>query len=318
MRNGAHLANYGTEELGRLRTVMLHRPVDSIHLVNSGNYVFHLFDSPPDPDRYLAEHARYAALLRSLGVEVIELSEHVHANRALLQTLPNLAYMHDVCVVTGRGAILSRMMPGTRSGEDTVVKEALHALGVPVWWEFGPGDQFEGCLLLSPRTIFIAGTERHSRQSIAKFIPKALDGFGEVIYAEIPQERRYMHPDMVLNRISRELMLAYLPAFKRTYRVTKSGLDEIEFSTLMKSRGIEVISISDDEQRRWGCSFVPIEPDMIVHYDISLARETRRLLTNRGVEIIDFHPDALLAGGGSLRCLTLRLWREPDGVAQPR
>jgi len=36
---------------------------------------------------------------------------------------------------------------------------------------------------------------------------------------------------------------------------------------------------------------------------------TKNKLSCKGVEIIQFHPEALLAGGGSLRCLTLRIWR---------
>jgi arginine deiminase len=73
---------------------------------------------------------------------------------------------------------------------------------------------------------------------------------------------------------------------------------------------IELISITNREQLYWGCSFVPLEPNVIIHYDFSLNAKTQSMLYDRGVKIIKFHPDdALLAGGGSLRCLTLRLYR---------
>jgi len=55
---------------------------------------------------------------------------------------------------------------------------------------------------------------------------------------------------------------------------------------------------------------VPLEPGVILHYDTALSGRTRQRLSRRGVELILFHPDAMLAGGGSLRCLTLRLHRE--------
>lgn len=84
-----------------------------------------------------------------------------------------------------------------------VVKEALNNLGVPVLKEFnGEEGFFEGCLLLSKETIFVADTERHSYPFIREFISDILNDFNEVIYTRIPKARRYMHPDTVFNRIS--------------------------------------------------------------------------------------------------------------------
>jgi arginine deiminase len=301
---------YGIEKFGRLKKAILHNPINSIKLVNKSNYELYLFDGVPNVDRYLDEHSQYSRLLKSHGVEVFELSDYVHQNRELMNNLPNLTYLHDSSVVTSSGAILSKMANWGRVGEDIVVKEALTNLKVPIFYEFGTGDKFEGCLLLSPKTILIANTERHTAESIEKFIPYALKLFDEIIYVDIPKERRFMHPDMIYNRISENLSLAFLPAFLHTYLITKNKRSEIDFYTFLKGRNIEIINISDDEQIRWGCSFVPLEPNAIFNYDISLTPETERILRNFGVKLIQFHPDALLAGGGSLRCITLRLLRE--------
>jgi arginine deiminase len=46
-----------------------------------------------------------------------------------------------------------------------------------------------------------------------------------------------------------------------------------------------------------------------MNYDLSLTERTLARLSLLGVRTVPFHPDALLAGGGSLRCLTMRLWR---------
>jgi superfamily II DNA/RNA helicase len=48
----------------------------------------------------------------------------------------------------------------------------------------------------------------------------------------------------------------------------------------------------------------------IINYDISLSHATIKSLESMGVRFTHFHPEAILAGGGSLRCLTLRLLRE--------
>lgn len=300
---------YGIEKFGRLKTVLLHNPVQSIGKVTENNREFFLFDKVPDVDKYLEEHHQYCTLLKTHGVTVHHLSDHVHQNRDLLERLPNLAYLHDIAVVSSHGAIVSKMSSMGRCHEEVVVREALTDLGIPVLYEPDEGEEFEGCLLLSPRTVFVADTERHSKYSIERFIDFILRYFDEVIYVRIPQERRFMHPDMVLNRITDHLMVYFPPAFLETSFITKQKRMSIDIKTWMRERQIDIVPLSDQEQMRWGSSFVPLEPGLIINYDISLESRTLHLLEQEGVKFIHFHPDALLAGGGSLRCLTMRLWR---------
>jgi arginine deiminase len=278
-------------------------------MVTEDNREFFLFDEVPNIDKYLEEHRQYCTLLQKHGVIVYHLSEHVHRNRDLLERLPNLAYMHDIAVVSSHGAILSKMSSRGRSHEEIVVKEALTDLGIPALYEPCEGESFEGCLLLSQKTVFVADTERHSRRSIEKFTNFILRYFDEVIYAQIPQDRRFMHPDMVLNRITDNLMVYYPPAFLQTFYITCEKTSEIDLKSWMRGQGIELVPLSDGEQRRWASSFVPLRPGVVICYDISYDARTLGLLEQEGVQFIFFHPDALLAGGGSLRCLTLRLYR---------
>ena len=301
---------YGIESFGRLKTVMLNRPDASIKKVTEDNREFFLFDKVPDVDKYLEEHHQYAMLLEECGVTVHQLSDHVQNNRDLLERLPNLAYLHDVAVITSHGAIISKMSSRGRCHEEVVVREALTDLGIPVLYEPNEGEDFEGCLLLSPRTVFVADTQRHGRQAIKQFIDFILGFFEEVLYAHIPQERRFMHPDMVLNRITDRLMVYYPPAFLQTYHITQEKSESVDIKEWMKERKIDIIPITDREQRQWGCSFVPLEQGVVINYDLSLDPGTLRVLEGEGVRFIHFHPDALLAGGGSLRCLTMRIWRE--------
>lgn len=308
---------YGCEEFGRLTRVLLHRPGEALKIINSQNHEQWLFDRVPDIEKFAEEHDRYRELLTSLGVETLLLADHVNGSRPLMDRMPNLMYLHDVAVISSRGAILSRMAWDARRDEQIVVREALTNLGIPIFMEFDdPSDAFEGCLLLSPRTVLVAETERHSRSSILKFTRKALDFFDEVIYVDIPKARRYMHPDTIYNRVSHHLAIAYLPAFKSTYSVTRAGIEKIDFSEHMASKGIEIINVSDSEQQRLACTFVPLEPGVMLHYDTALDLETQRLLSRKGVELVLFHPDAMTAGGGSLRCITLRLHRQSDDNQQ--
>lgn len=301
---------YGSDEFGRLESVLLHTPGEELELINDSNYQYWLFDEVPDVAKFIEEHERYRDLLVSQGVKVYDLSDYVESNRELLTKMPNLTYLHDIAVISQKGAILSCMAWSGRKQEQVVVKEALNNLGIPILIEFDENeDAFEGCLLLSKDAIFVAETERHKYSSIRKFIRAALENFEEVIYAVVPKRRRFMHPDTIFNRIKHDLALAYLPAFKETYLFCNGSARRIDFAEYMKQKGIEIVNVSGSEQRRLACSFVPLESGVIIHYDTALDKDTQKLIAKKGVELVLFHPEALLAGGGSLRCLTLRLRR---------
>jgi arginine deiminase len=301
---------YGTEGFGKLKTVILHRPDAALKQITKNNYGHFLWDQVPDIDRYLEEHRRYQQLLEENGVQVYQLSDLVERHTALLERLPNLAYMNDIAVVTTKGSVLSKMSSMGRCHEELVVREALEMLGVPVLYEPKEGDAFEGFLYIDKDTVFVANTERHNSQSIERFIDFITDHYSRVIYAIIPKARRFMHPDMILGRVTEHMLVYYPPAFLNTFLVTKKGIDQIDLKSWFKSRGTELVPVSDNEQQKWGTSFVTLEPGVIVNYDISLQTPTLRTLEKEGVRFIHFHPEALLAGGGSLRCLTLRLLRE--------
>jgi arginine deiminase len=304
---------YGCEELGRLKSVMMHTPGEELSLLNESNYKYWLYDKVPEISGYIKEHRSYQELLESSGVRIYELEDYVDENIDLITKMPNLTFLHDTAAISRKGAILSRMRPPAREKEEIVVKEALNNLGIPILSEFNGGQGFfEGCLLLSKETVFVADTERHTYPFIKEFISNVLKDFSEVIYVRVPKARRYMHPDTVFNRIREDLSLAYLPAFKESCLFTEDSIEKIDFKAFMHEKRMEIISVSDSEQRRLACSFVPLESGTIFHYDTALDHKTRKNLENEGIEIISFHPDALLAGGGSLRCHTLRLCRRKN------
>ena len=307
---------FGCDHLGRLIRVMVHRPGDELKIINAANCRDWLFDAVPDLPRFREEHQQYCELLSSCGVEVLELADFVDDAARKLARLPNITYLHDTAVITGRGAILSSMAWAGRRNEHWVVREALGNLRIPILWEFDdPEDAFEGCLLPWPRAVLVAETGRHSPASIRKFLARAVLDFDEVIHLDVPKARRYMHPDTIYNRITEHLALVHLPAVRAACRYTRDGVEPIDFAAFMQARGVELVGVSDSEQRRLACSFVPLEPGVILHYDTALDPATRRRLSRRGVEFLFFHPNALRAGGGSLRCLTLRLHR--TGAGEP-
>jgi arginine deiminase len=310
--NTSRLLSYGCDRLGRLTDVLVHTPGKELELLTESNFEALLFDSVPDIPGFIEEHERYCDMLRLLGVTVHQVRDFVPDG--LIGQLPNLTYLHDVAVISSRGAILSKMTFPGRLGEEVVVREALDSMGIPIWIDFDdPGDGFEGCLLLDESSLLVAETERHRNGSVLRLVECALEDVDEVLYIDVPDARRYMHPDTVFNRVRSDLALAYPPAFEKVFLFTKDGVRETTVEAYTRARGVELLPVSDEEQQRLACSFVPIDDGVMVHYDTALSPRTVRKLERRGVEIHTLHPDALVAGGGSLRCITLRLHREGNG-----
>jgi len=314
MADADNRLSYGCDRLGRLTDALVHTPGRELELITEDNYEEWLFDSVPDIGGFIEEHEQYCDLLRLLGVSVHQVRDFT--SDRLMEKLPNLTYLHDVAVISGRGAILSKMTFPSRQREEVVVRKALDALGIPIWIDFDdPGDGFEGCLLLGESSMLVAETERHRNGSVMRFIELALEGVDEVLYVDVPDARRFMHPDTVFNRVSSDLALVYPPAFEKVYLFTRGCVTETTIEEFTGGKGVELLPVSDAEQARLACSFVPIDDGAIVHYDTALAPATVKKLERRGVDIYTFHPEALVAGGGSLRCITLRLHREGNEPA---
>lgn len=310
---------YGCENLGRLTRVLLHEPGPELNLITSDNCRHWLFDCPPSRQGYVDEHRRYADLLRRHGVRVRYLTDCLTpATRQRTACMPNLTFLHDIAVITTRGAILSRMAFPGRRHEQIVLREALGHLRIPILTQFeDPADCFEGCLLLSRDTVLVAETERHSPAAVQKFIRSILSAFPQVVHVRTPRARRYMHPDTIFNRIDDDLALVYPPAFLDTLLVTRTETRVIDFADWMRRRGVTLVNVSDDEQRNLACTFVPLDRRVMLHYDSALAPSTQQTLARRGVELITFPAHFLKAGGGSLRCHTLRLHRAGNTPVLP-
>lgn len=77
----------------------------------------------PEPNRLLAEHDAFSALLESAGAEVFVAEP--------LDTNPDAVYAFDPGFVTERGAILLRPGKEGRRGEPGAAAQALELAGVP-------------------------------------------------------------------------------------------------------------------------------------------------------------------------------------------
>lgn len=152
-------------EVGRLRSVLLHRPGDELRAVEPGNAARMLFAGPVDVEAARAEHDAFASTLRARGVEVLyvedllaQIAADAPARRALaelalpgaaasvrrrlallgpqqaaralvdgVEPLPNLLFVRDPSAWIGPGVAIGTMAADVRAREASLI-DALYRL----------------------------------------------------------------------------------------------------------------------------------------------------------------------------------------------
>ena len=114
---------------------------------------------PIDLDRAVAQHAAYAVLLRSLGLEVIELPAD--------PALPDCCFVEDVAVVLDEVALLTMPGASSRRGEIAAVEEAL-ARFRPLERTPLPATLEGGDVLRVGRRLFVGRSPRTNEAGIAR------------------------------------------------------------------------------------------------------------------------------------------------------
>jgi dimethylargininase len=119
----------------------------------------HLEREPIDLDRAFAQHAAYVALLRSLGLEVVELPAD--------PDLPDCCFVEDVAVVLDEVALLCMPGAASRRGEIPAVAEAL-ARFRPLETTDLPATLEGGDVLRVGRTLYVGRSARTNQAGIAR------------------------------------------------------------------------------------------------------------------------------------------------------
>ena len=114
---------------------------------------------PIDLARAVAQHAEYAALLRSLGLEVVELPAD--------PAFPDCCFVEDVAVVLDELALLTRPGAASRRGEVAAIEAAL-ARYRPIETTPSPATLEGGDVLRVGHTVFVGLSARTNEAGIAR------------------------------------------------------------------------------------------------------------------------------------------------------
>jgi arginine deiminase len=270
-------------EVGRLRSVLVHRPGDELLAVARDPRAA-LFDEAVDPEAAAAEHDVFTAILRAHGAEVLLVEDLLAealadpsgapaavgapalvdrspraAARALiagdaelgLQPLPNLMYMRDQSVWLDRGVAVGRMATPARARESRLLRALYGAdpmfATAPRWSDASGRPALEGgdVLALGSGRVVLAVTERTTRTGAERLVRALLAGEAadEVLVLRLPPVAGF-HLDLAMTLVDTATLAIWAP-LRRVLR----GVVHRRSSTGIATRVV-------DDVLRWACDAV--------------------------------------------------------------
>jgi N-dimethylarginine dimethylaminohydrolase len=284
---------YCDSECGTLRSVLLHRPGPEVEGIGPDNFAQYRFRAPFDAPAARAEQDALADLYRSNGIEV----HYVQGQR---EDRPNAMYLRDLMLMTPEGAIVCRPGIPARRGEERAVAATLANLGVPILKTINGDGYFEGaCATWLDRDTVILGHGSRSNDSGCAQVERELRNIGvsNIIHTQIPYGS--IHLDGFLNVVDRDTVVAF--PWHLAYDTARELLD----------RGFRILEATDIDEVKGGMALngIALAPGRIVMPAGN--PNTRALLEDAGIEVLELPMDHIMAGWGSMHCQTAFLRRDP-------
>lgn len=289
------------DEVGRLRHALVRAPGDELLQVDGDRYdpaLDALVDpdgrwywtgrQPPDLARARAQHAALVAALRACDVEVTELGPHDPRDVKAL-------YVRDPLTTVRGGAIIGRMAPRVRRGEEADVTRTVAGLGVPILATIAGRGRLEGgsVVKLRPGLAAVGLTVRVNADG-ADQLGDALRHVGWDLL-RVPVAGFSIHLDLHLAMVDTDKAL-----------VEPSGLP-YWFLERLGDLGFECLWVHPEEP--WGVNCLALSPGTVLMSES--APRTAALLERRGLTVVTVPYDELERNGGGIHCSTMELLRDP-------
>lgn len=252
-----------------------------------GDYAAAHWEQPIDGELLLQQHRDFVQLLRKLGCEVAEL--------APVDGMPDAIFTYDPAFITPSGVIELRGAKAVRAGEPPLMAADLHALGVPVVGKLTGAATADGgdMYWLDENTLAMGRSYRTNAEAIEQMRPLlAADGI-EVKVFDLPHDlgpEFCLHLMSIISGIREDLVLVY------------ERLAPVALLQALQHRGIEILSLPEEDYLSLGCNVLAISPGVVV---IPTGNDaTAELLRRHGVDVHVYEASEINKGEGGPTCLT--------------
>jgi N-dimethylarginine dimethylaminohydrolase len=290
-------------DVGQIRAVLMHRPGDEFNVIDPAKRIEEIgsfgdldagwywqSETIPPLAEMQAQHDGLANALRAEGAEVIYL-EGVDGGRF------KSVYTRDSSFAVRGGAIVTRLAPRMRHGEELAVTRTLAGLGMPILRTVHGTGMLEGGSFawLNAKTAVVGRGIRVNDEGIAQ-VAEVLKVQGvELIVVDL---RGYdIHIDGHFLMVDVDLALIWA-----------RGLP-FSFLERLKELGIRTIEMTP-EDNSWIVNGLAVRPGRVLMPE-GISDRTREALDRHGVEIVTLPYDKVQLNGGGIHCSTCPLIRDP-------
>ena len=252
-----------------------------------GDYVVAHWAEPLDLDLLARQHADFVALLERLGcgVEVLPAEDD----------MPDAIFTYDPAFVVPHGVIELRGAKQVRAGEPPLLTVQLEDLGVPVVGRLlAPATADGGDMFWLDRTTLAVGRGYRTNQAAIDQIREILAGVGVTVEQfDLPHD---MGPEYCLH------LMSVVSPVRDDLAVVYERLAPVALLQALQARGIEMISVPEEDYASLGCNILAVAPGVVVMAEGNEA--TAKALRDHGVEVHTYAASEINKGEGGPTCLT--------------
>ncbi|HEX2280655.1 MAG TPA: arginine deiminase family protein [Thermomicrobiales bacterium] len=192
------------------------------------------------------EHQALRSLLRDSGVDVIsgEIDDPM---------LQDAIFPFDPVITTDAGAVLCRMGKELREAEVELAERTMADLDIPIAGRIEAPGKVEGgdCLWIDRNTLAVGEGYRTNADGIRQLTSILQEQDVKVIRVGLPYwhgPSECLHLLSLISMVDDDLAVVYLP------------LLEVAFVELLRSRGIKLVEIPENEFATQGCNVLALGP----------------------------------------------------------
>jgi N-dimethylarginine dimethylaminohydrolase len=291
-----------TNDVGKLRAVLMHRPGDELSVVEDkpmpeiGGFGdpekgwYWMGRTLPDLPAMQAAHDALAALLRSEGVEI------VYVDQAAPGRMKQIFTRDSVIGVKG-GAIVTRLARRVRRGEELPVTRALARAGCPILSTLHGGAVFEGggFAMFDDKTAVCSVSVACNPEGVRQ-VEMLLETLG-ISLIKVPMPGYRIHIDGSFVMIDGDTAIV--------------NVNELPYVFIeeLKRRRIRMIDLPP-EDNAFSLNCLAVAPGRIIMHTQRSPRLADRLDHNQ-ITVLPIEYECVELGGGGIHCSTAPLARDP-------
>lgn len=293
-------------DVGKLRTVLMYPPTRDI-LKDPGKKLVTSTESADerdqgwywDGDECMPRNQLPIEKMRGQWDGLISILEANEVDIVRMQSVTGGRFSHytrDSAIAVKGGAIICRLRPYTRRGEEVYATKTIATLGMPIIRTITGRGMLEGGSFtwLDSQTVIVGRSNCVNEEAVVQ-LEEILNPQGiEVLRADLSFFD--IHIDGVFGMLNHGIAM-----------VDKDKLPFIFLEELQK-RGITLIPITKDDDP-WVLNSLVLEPGKVVMPE-GLSAVTRKRLDHHQIEVITIPFDQVQLNGGGIRCSTCPLIRD--------